>query len=179
MSKISPLVLLPLVVFAVLAGLFLGGIYRENPDALPSTLLGRDAPALDVVPLGNLVAIGPNELTNGSVTLVNFWASWCAPCRVEHPQLMRLKHDGFEILGINYKDDPQKARRFLDQLGNPFKAVGADLKGRNAIEWGVYGVPETFVVDGKGKVVSRFAGPVTEQILERRIRPAVETALTR
>ena len=179
MPRISPLVLLPLVVFAGLAGLFLGGIYREDPDALPSTFLGRDAPVLDVVPLGQVAAISPDELTNGSVTLVNFWASWCAPCRVEHPQLMRLKHDGFAILGVNYKDDPQKARRFLDELGNPFKAVGTDPKGRTAIEWGVYGVPETFVVDGKGKVVSRFAGPVTEQILERRIRPAVETALTR
>lgn len=179
MPRVSPLVLLPLLVFAGLAGLFLGGIYREDPDALPSTLLGRNAPVLDVDPLGNLVAIGPDELTNGSVTLVNFWASWCAPCRVEHPQLMRLKQDGFAILGINYKDDPEKARRFLDELGNPFKAIGADPRGRNAIEWGVYGVPETFVVDGKGKVVSRFAGPVTEQILEHRIRPAVETALTR
>ena len=179
MPRISPLVLLPLVVFAGLAGLFLGGIYREDPDALPSTLLGRSAPVLDVVPLGQMAAIDPDELTNGSVTLVNFWASWCAPCRVEHPQLMRLKRDGFAILGVNYKDDPQKAQRFLDELGDPFKAVGADPRGRTAIEWGVYGVPETFVVDGKGKVVSRFAGPVTAQILERRIRPAIETALTR
>ena len=179
MPRISPLVLLPLVVFAGLAGLFLGGIYREDPEALPSTLLGRDAPVLDVVALEGATAIEPDELTNGSVTLVNFWASWCAPCRVEHPQLMHLKHDGFAILGVNYKDDPQKARRFLDELGNPFKAVGADPRGRTAIEWGVYGVPETFVVDGKGKVVSRFAGPVTEQILERRILPAVEAALAR
>ncbi|MDE0522672.1 MAG: DsbE family thiol:disulfide interchange protein [Boseongicola sp.] len=178
MPRLSPLVLLPLVVFAGLAGLFLGGIYREDPDALPSTLLGRNAPVLDVDPLENVAAIELDELTNGSVTLVNFWASWCAPCRVEHPQLMRLKHEGIAILGVNYKDDPEKARRFLDELGNPFKAVGADPRGRNAIEWGVYGVPETFVVDGKGKVVSRFAGPVTEQILERRIRPALETATT-
>ena len=179
MPRVSPLVLLPLVAFAGLAGLFLGGIYREDPEALPSTLLGRSAPALDVVALEEVAAIGPDELTDGSVTLVNFWASWCAPCRVEHPQLMRLKHDGFAIVGVNYKDDPQKARRFLDELGNPFKAVGADPRGRTAIEWGVYGVPETFVVDGKGKVVSRFAGPVTEQVLERRIRPAVEAALAR
>ncbi len=172
-------VLLPLAAFAALAGLLLAGVYREDPEALPSTLVGRAAPALNVAPFPQVREIDPDELTNGGVALVNFWASWCAPCRVEHPQLMRLKREGFDVLGINYKDDPRKARRFLDELGNPFKAAGADPGGRTAIEWGVYGVPETFVVDGRGRVVSRFAGPVTEQVLESRILPAAEAALTR
>lgn len=176
MAKVSPLVLLPPVVFAGLAALFLTGMYREDPNALPSTFVGRDAPALDVAPLPPLPLIAEDALSDGKVKLVNFWASWCAPCRVEHPQLMRLQLEGMQILGINYKDDAPKALRFLRELGDPFAGNGADPEGRAAIEWGVYGVPETFVVDGKGRVVLRFAGPITESILENRIRPAIEAA---
>ena len=176
MAKVSPLVLLPPVIFAALAGLFLSGMYRDDPNALPSTLVGREAPALEVSPLPPLPPIKEDQLNDGEVTLVNYWASWCAPCRVEHPQLMELKDEGLTIVGVNYKDDPAKALRFLRELGDPYQAVGADPQGRAAIDWGVYGVPETFVIDRNGNVVLRFAGPVTESILENRIRPAIEAA---
>ena len=176
MAKVSPLVIAPPVIFAGLASLFLIGMFREDPNALPSTFVGRDAPPLEVAPLPPLPVIEEGTLTNGDVKLVNFWASWCAPCRVEHPQLMRLQLDGMTILGVNYKDDPEKAQRFLRELGDPFAGNGADPEGRTAIDWGVYGVPETFVVDGDGKVLLRFAGPITPSILENRIRPAIEAA---
>ena len=178
MAKIPPLVLLPPAIFAAMAGLFLGGMFRDDPDALPSTFVGREAPPLEVTSLASLPTIPDGLLSQGEVTLVNFWASWCAPCRVEHPQLMALEAEGLKIVGVNYKDDAPKAIQFLDELGDPFVAVGSDENGRAAIEWGVYGVPETFVVDGNGNVVLRFAGPVTDSILENRIRPAIETALS-
>ncbi len=108
--------------------------------------------------------------------LVNFWASWCAPCRAEHPNLDKLAGEGVTILGVNYKDDPEKALKFLGELGNPFKAVGADSQGRTGLDWGIYGVPETFVVDGSGKVVLRFAGPLTQAVIEQTIRPALSGA---
>ena len=160
-----------------MAGLFLGGMFRDDPDALPSTLIGSSAPALALAPLGESAPPTDASLRAGEVTLVNFWASWCAPCRVEHPQLMALKDEGLTIIGVNYKDDPEKALGFLEELGDPYSAIGADADGRTAIDWGVYGVPETFVVDGDGTVVLRFAGPITNSILANRIRPAIEAAL--
>ncbi len=179
MARISPLVLLPPIIFAGLTGLFLSGMYRDDPNALPSTLVGRPAPALDVIDLPPLPPITKDQAVADQVTLVNYWASWCAPCRVEHPQLMALQDEGLTILGINYKDDPAKALRFLEDLGDPYAAVGADPDGRTAIDWGVYGVPETFVIDKNGNVVLRFAGPVTKSILEKRIRPAIDAALAK
>ncbi len=108
--------------------------------------------------------------------LVNYWASWCAPCRVEHPTLEELAAEGVPIYGINYKDDPAKALAFLAELGNPYVAMGADASGRTALDWGVYGVPETFVIDGDGTVILRFAGPITGSVLEKTIRPALAAA---
>ncbi len=177
MARIKPLVLAPPLLFAALAGLFMSGMFREDPDALPSTFVGRDAPTLDTNPLPPLAPIPQDSLASGEVTLVNFWASWCAPCRLEHAQLMQLNAEGMTVLGVNYKDDPAKALQFLRELGDPYSSVGADPSGRTAIEWGVYGVPETFVVTGNGKVALRFAGPVTTEILENRIRPTIEAAL--
>ncbi len=159
-----------------MAGLFLGGMFRDDPDALPSTLIGSPAPALALSPLGEGAPPTDASLRSGEVTLVNFWASWCAPCRVEHPQIMALKDEGLTIIGVNYKDDAAKALDFLNELGDPYSAIGADTDGRTAIDWGVYGVPETFVVDGDGTVVLRFAGPITDSILKNRIRPAIEAA---
>lgn len=176
MAKVPVLALVPPVVFVGLAGLFLGGMYRDDPDALPSTLIGRAAPALELTPLGNGPPIDATSLDGKGAKIVNYWASWCAPCRVEHPQLMQLADEGMPIFGINYKDDAVKALAFLNELGDPYQALGADEKGRTALNWGVYGVPETFVIDGDGNVVLRFAGPVTESILEKRIRPALEAA---
>ncbi len=173
MSKIPVLALLPPVIFAAIAGLFFGGMFRDDPDALPSNFVGAPAPPVAVEPIPGFTPFTEALLTAPGSKIVNFWASWCAPCRVEHPQLMALKAEGLPIYGVNYKDDPIKAKRFLDELGDPFEGVGADKAGRMAIDWGVYGVPETFVIDGDGKVVLRFAGPVTETILEKRIRPAL------
>lgn len=179
MAKISPLVIAPPVIFAALAGLFFGGMFRQDPDALPSTLIGTPAPPLQTTPLGTGAPPDETVFANNDVTLVNYWASWCAPCRVEHPQLIALKDQGIPIIGVNYKDDPAKALAFLAELGDPYDAIGADEKGRTALNWGVYGVPETFVVDGDGTVILRFAGPVTDTVLSKRILPAIETALAK
>ena len=167
---------LPLLVFAGMSGLFLGGMFREDPDALPSTFIGQTAPPIALTPLGGQDPFTTEMLADGKVKLVNYWASWCAPCRVEHPQLVALAEVGVPVYGINYKDDAEKALGFLAELGDPYTGIGADRNGRVALDWGVYGVPETFVVDGDGNVVLRFAGPVTKSVLENRIRPAMESA---
>ncbi len=172
---VKPLILLPPAIFAALAGLFLGGMWRDDPDALPSTLEGRVVPPVVLTDLD-----GPaftDELLRGpGVKLVNYWASWCQPCRAEHPILMEIG-ETVPIYGINYKDDPVKALAFLDELGDPFEALGADATGRTAIDWGVYGVPETYVIDGDGVVRLRFAGPLTREVYEKRVRPVIEAAL--
>ena len=175
--KIPPLALLPPLMFVALAGLFLGGMFRDDPNALPSTLVGRPAPVVEFDTLGAKPNIDSAALLAPEVKLVNFWASWCAPCRVEHRNLAALTAEGITIYGVNYKDSESKALGFLEELGDPYKAIGVDERGRAAVEWGVYGVPETFVIDGSGNVVLRFAGPITERILETQIRPAIEGAL--
>ena len=173
--KLSPLVFLPPLVFFGLAALFLIGMQRENPDALPSTRVGAPAPVLEGGPLGANPQLTDALLAAPGVKLVNFWASWCAPCRLEHPILEALAGEGVTIYGVNYKDEPGKAQGFLDELGDPYAAIMTD-GGRTAIKWGVYGVPETFVVDGDGQVTLRFAGPITEEILAHTIRPALQAA---
>lgn len=171
---VKPLVLLPPVAFAGLALAFWMGMHNGDP-ALPSTMEGRAAPAVEVVPLADHPVVTQADLTAPGVKLVNFWASWCAPCRVEHPMLERLAAEGVQINGINYKDKPDDAAKLLAELGNPFVRIGSD-SGRMALDWGVYGVPETYVIDGKGVVVLRWAGPITEQVLQDTIRPAMEKA---
>ena len=176
MSRVSPLMIAPPVIFAGLAALFFAGMLREDPDALPFTRIGEPAPALSLAPFGEGPPLTDEALRSGEPVLVNYWASWCAPCRVEHPHLTALAAEGVPIHGINFKDDPAKAQGFLDELGNPYTLMGADPEGRTALEWGVYGVPETYVLDGAGRVVLRFAGPVTSEVLEKRIRPALSEA---
>jgi cytochrome c biogenesis protein CcmG/thiol:disulfide interchange protein DsbE len=176
MTRPPWLVLLPPALFAGLAGLFYAGMLRDDPDALPTALAGREAPAVVVEPLEGLVPFSGDVLDQPGVKLVNFWASWCAPCRAEHPNLEALAAEGIPIYGVNYKDDPEKARAFLDELGDPFVASGADRSGRMALNWGVYGVPETYVIDGQGRIVMRFAGPITERALQSEIRPAMAEA---
>lgn len=176
MAKVSPLMIAPPVIFAGLAALFFVGMQRENPDELPSALAGKPAPAVAVTPLGDKPLLEDEMLRDDGAKLVNFWASWCAPCRVEHPNLEELADEGVTIYGINYKDKPGNALRFLDELGDPYTAIGADAAGRMGLEWGVYGVPETYVIDGEGKIVLRFAGPITDKILDEQIRPALEEA---
>ena len=176
MARFSPLMAAPLV---LAGGFFLmarWGMQRQNPDELPSTLLGQPAAAVEVSALGDLPAFGQSDLADGRVKIVNFWASWCAPCRAEHPNLMRLKAEGLPIYGVNYKDKPEAATAFLQELGNPFERIGADATGRMGINWGLYGVPETFVIDGTGKVLLRFPGPLTERVLQDTIRPALAAA---
>jgi cytochrome c biogenesis protein CcmG/thiol:disulfide interchange protein DsbE len=167
---------LPPLIFAGLAAMFYLGMQREDPDALPSVQIGREAPPVALTELGGAPLFDNAALNAPGVKIVNYWASWCAPCRVEHPHLMALAAEGIPIYGINYKDDPAKAMAFLDELGNPYAAMGADSTGRTAIDWGVYGVPETYVIDGEGTVLFRLAGPVTSMTLENQLRPAIEAA---
>lgn len=178
MARISPLMVVPPLLFAGLAVLFAGGMFRDDPQGLPSAREGQVAPPVALVTLGTLEPFDTARLGDGEVKLVNYWASWCAPCRAEHPILEDLAAEGLPIYGINYKDDPQKALDFLAELGNPYRAVGADPNGRTAIDWGLYGVPETYVIDGEGKVILRFAGPLTRAMLESTIRPALARAAT-
>jgi len=176
MAKISPLMIAPPAIFAGLAALFFFGMQRENPDELPSAMTGKPAPAVQVTPLGDKTPFTDAELRSGGVKLLNYWASWCAPCRVEHPILEDLADQGITIYGVNYKDKPGNALRFLQELGDPYTAIGADENGRMALDWGVYGVPETYVIDGQGNIVLRFAGPITDRVLESQIMPAIEKA---
>ena len=176
MARISPLMILPPVIFAGIAAMFLFGMNRENPDALPSTLVGQPAPAVVVAPLADLPVFTDADLRDGRVKLVNFWASWCGPCRAEHPNLSRLQAEGVTIYGVNYKDKPEAAAGFLAELGNPYAALGADESGRMGIDWGIYGVPETFIIDGAGKVVLRFPGPITGRALDDVIRAGMKDA---
>lgn len=175
--------LIPLVVFAALAALLYGRLFSGDPSALPSALIGRPAPDLALPALEGLTRDGETvpgfsraELAAGEVTLVNVFASWCGPCREEHPTLMALQAQGLRIFGLNYKDAPENARRFLGGLGNPYQRVGVDQGGRAAIDWGVYGVPETFVVDGQGRIAFKFVGPLTEEGVRTKLLPAVEKA---
>jgi cytochrome c biogenesis protein CcmG, thiol:disulfide interchange protein DsbE len=179
-------VLIPLVLFLALAALF---FYRlrtgGDPSTLPSVLIGRPAPQTNLSPVPGLDRDGapvPGLASAdfaGTVTLVNVWASWCVPCHDEAPLLMRLAEDKrIRVVGINQKDQPENARRFLGRYGNPYAAVGIDQNGRASIEWGVYGVPENFVVGRDGKIAYKLVGPITPANIERDLKPAIEKALT-
>ena len=178
MPKLSPLAALPPLIFVGLALLFFVGMQREDPDALPSARAGQPAPPVVLTELSDKVTFDDAVLREPGVKLVNFWASWCAPCRVEHPHLKALAEEGIPIYGVNYKDTPDKALGFLEELGDPYAGIGADDSGRMALDWGLYGVPETFVIDGEGVVRLRFAGPITSRVLEETIRPAMAEAAT-
>lgn len=173
---ISPLIFLPPLLFAGLALMFWVGMNREGADALKSTREGGPAPALNLTQLGPDPAFGDEDLRAGKVILVNFWASWCVACRAEHPTLEKMAKEGILIYGVDYRDEDAKGLKFLADMGSPYRRIGADPTGRTALEWGLYGVPETFVIAGDGTVVLRFAGPITEKILESTIRPAMEKA---
>jgi cytochrome c biogenesis protein CcmG/thiol:disulfide interchange protein DsbE len=166
----------PPLIFVVLAGLFYVGMNREDPRSLPSAIAGNPAPAVVLGDLAGLPGFDDASLRAPGVKLVNYWASWCAPCRAEHPNLSKLAGEGVTIYGINYKDDPVKALGFLEELGNPYLGIGTDESGRTALDWGLYGVPETYVIDSDGIIVLRFAGPITERVLDETIRPAIATA---
>ena len=178
------IVLLPLIVFLAIAALFLYRLGAGDPSMLPSALIGRPAPNTPLPPVAGLVRDGvpvpgiTNADFKGEVSLVNVWASWCVPCHDEAPLLEALSADKrIRIVGINYKDQPDNARRFLGRYGNPFVAAGADGNGRASMEWGVYGVPETFIVGRDGAIAYKLVGPITEGNLARVIRPEIEKAL--
>lgn len=176
MAKVSPLMMAPPLLFAGIAALFLWGMGRDNPDQLPTALAGKAAPEVLVEPLGTGPVLTDADLRDGRVKLVNFWASWCAPCRVEHPALVALAAEGLPIYGVNYKDTPANAAKFLDELGNPFEKMGADATGRMGLMWGLYGVPETYLIDGEGRILLRHAGPITQRVIDGTIRPALAAA---
>ncbi len=180
----NTLMLLPLVLFLALAVLFLFRLYGGDPSHLPSALIGHPAPKTDLPPLASLTRDGKpvpglnNASFKGAVTLVNVWASWCIPCADEVPFLEKLSKDKrVKLVGINYKDPTDNARRFLNRYGNPFVAVGVDASGRESIEWGVYGVPETFLVGRDGTIAYKLIGPVNAEnlagVLEQEIAKAV------
>lgn len=183
-AKRRLLLVVPLAVFLALAALFFFRLGSGDPSRIPSALIGRPAPQTELAPIEGLLRDGKPVpgLTaqdfKGNVTLLNVWASWCVPCHDEAPLLMQLAEDKrIRIAGINYKDQPDNARRFLGRHGNPFAAIGTDGNGRAAIEWGVYGVPETFIVGRDGRVAYKLVGPITEENLEKALKPALEKAL--
>lgn len=167
--------------FLVLCGIFAGMLLQPDRDvsSIPSVLIGREAPTTPLPPVEGLLdadgtpvpGFDPAMLA-GRVTLVNVWASWCVPCRDEHPLLVDLARDSrIQIIGINYKDKTEQAVSFISRLGNPFDAVGVDSNGRAAIEWGVYGVPETYLVGPDGRIAYKHVGPLTPQVISDRILP--------
>ena len=171
--KISPLLLAPPIIFLAIASMFLWGMQREDPDALPLAILGQETPDFEMEGLAGKPTLSAAMLRDGKPKLVNYWASWCAPCRVEHPHLTRLAEEGVSIYGINYKDSPENALSFLSELGDPYLGIGVDASGRVALDWGLYGVPETYVIDGRGRIVLRHAGPVTREVADNVILPAL------
>ena len=177
-------VLLPLVAFLALAALFLFRLGAGDASRIPSALIGRPVPETSLPPLAGLERDGqpvpgirPAGF-KGEVTLVNVWASWCVPCHDEAPFLAQLAQDArIRLVGINYKDQPDNARRFLNRYGNPFVATGADSNGRASIEWGVYGVPETFLVGRDGRIAFKLVGPINADNLARVLMPEIEKAV--
>jgi len=178
------IVLAPLVVFLALVALFLIRLYSGDPSRIPSALIGHPAPQTDLPPVAGLERNGAAvpgidaASFKGAVTVVNVWASWCVPCHDEAPLLMQLAQDSrLRLIGINYKDEPDNARRFLGRYGDPFAAAGADLNGRAGIEWGVYGVPETFVVGRDARIAYKLVGPITADNINTVLKPEIEKAL--
>ena len=177
-------VLVPLLVFLALAVLFLFRLSSGDPSIIPSALIGHPAPQTNLPPIAGLDRDGApvpglDPVTfKGVVTVLNVWASWCVPCHDEAPLLMQLAQDSrLRLVGINYKDDAGNARRFLGRYGDPFAAAGADQSGRAAIEWGVYGVPETFVVGRDARIAYKLVGPITPENFDSLLKPQIEKAL--
>jgi cytochrome c biogenesis protein CcmG/thiol:disulfide interchange protein DsbE len=178
------LLLLPLIGFMALAVLFFVGLHEGDPSRLPSALIGRPAPVTDLPPLPGIAHDGKpvpgldSGTFKGEVTLLNVWASWCVPCHDEVKFLHALAKDKrIRLVSINYKDTEANARRFLNRYGNPFAATGRDESGRAAIDWGVYGVPETYLIGRDGRIAFKLVGPITAENLKGIIAPQIEKAL--
>ena len=170
--------ILPVAIFAVVAGFFVWGLDpNRDPRRVPSALVDKPAPSFDLPPIdgGTLPGLNTADLKDGRVTLVNFFASWCLPCRAEHPLFMKLAaEDRVRLVAINYRDKPEAATAWLEELGNPYERIGADRNARVGIDWGVSGVPETFVVDGDGRIRYQHIGPIHPPDLENVILPLLE-----
>ncbi|MBZ8118641.1 DsbE family thiol:disulfide interchange protein [Roseovarius sp. LXJ103] len=179
MGKVSPLMMAPPLIFAGLAALFFYGMKYGDPNALPSVFIGEPAPPVPSEPLAGRVHLTDDMLRSGEVTVVNFWASWCPPCRAEHPYLLQMQAEGIRVAGINFNDTAAQANRYLDGSEDPFIGIGYDPSGRASINWGVTAPPETFIVDGDGTVLYKFTGPLVGSDLEQRFLPELNKALGR
>lgn len=174
------LVFLPLAVFVVLASIFLMQLFSgRDVSEIPSVLIGQPAPPTNLPPLQGAGLPGVDSATfMGKVTVLNVWASWCVPCREEHPVLLELSKDSrFSLQGINYKDKMENASAFLASLGDPFAAIGVDANGRAGIDWGVYGVPETFIIGKDGKIAFKHVGPLSDYAVRTELMPEIDKAL--
>ncbi|MEY4965692.1 MAG: hypothetical protein RL274_1275 [Pseudomonadota bacterium] len=170
--------ILPVAAFALLAFFLFRSLWSPSPNVIPSALLNKPVPRLVLPPLdARSAAFTPADLASGHVSVVNVFASWCAPCRIEAPQLAILSRvPGIALYGLVQKDKPEAARAFLDEVGDPFDKIAQDADGRASIEWGVYGVPETYVVDGKGILRFKYVGEITDAVLEQQLMPAIRLA---
>ena len=183
-KSVNPLRLVPVAIFFIVAALFLFSLRAGDPSKLPSALIGKPVPVSTFPAIEEVMRDGKPvpgfthaDLAKGRVTVVNFWASWCTSCVDEHPLLEELaKAADVEIYGVAQKDDPAATRRFLGRYGNPFAALGSDATGRQSIDWGVYGMPETFVVNGEGKIAYKHVGPISRESMAKDVLPAIAAA---
>ena len=176
-KRIPPLIILPPLIFLGLAFLFILGIKRENPNNLPSVFINKFAPIITVTPLEGFNPVSLYEIKRPNIKLVNFWASWCPPCRAEHPKLLELSEQGVQIIGVNFNDKADNASSYLKESGNPFTSIAFDPSGKTAIDWGVTAPPETFILNGDGVVIFRFAGPLVGSDFKNRFEPVLKDAL--
>ena len=175
MAKVSPLMLAPPLIFAGFVALAAVGMFTGS-DELETTRVGQIAPDVTEASVTGFEGAVAADFARGEVTLVNFWASWCPPCRAEHPKLLELAEAGVPIIGINFRDRDRAAAEYLRADGNPFVAVPFDPEGRTAFDWGVTAPPETFILDGEGRVLYRFIGPLVGSDYEQRFLPEFEKA---
>jgi cytochrome c biogenesis protein CcmG, thiol:disulfide interchange protein DsbE len=177
------LTLLPLLIFGALAILFFMRLFAGDAARIPSALIGQSAPPLDLPALNGGAGLKDSDLRQGHVSVINIFASWCLPCHDEHPVLLDLAADkalaakGVRVIGVAQKDDPENIRRFLGAKGDPYSKVGVDRDGRAGIDWGVYGVPETFIVKGDGAIAFKLVGPMSAQTLASVVKPEIEKAM--
>ena len=170
-KKIILISFIPIFIFLIIASLLLFGLSKNND--LPSNLIGKNATKLPETFLTGYDAIPKDAIIEQKIKIINFWASWCAPCRAEHPNIEKLADLDIKVYGVNLKDNSSSAIRFLTKLGNPYDGIGTDKDGKTAIDWGVYGVPETFILDQFGKILYRHPGPITKKILNNKIIPMI------
>ncbi len=182
-AKLKVLLIVPFAIAAAVIVFLYGRLGAGDPSSLPSVLIGKPVPEFSLPGIANLQGEGgavpglsSADFKTGQVSVLNFWSSTCAPCIIEHPQLTELANQGIPLYSIDYKDKPEGARRFIANHGNPYRAIGADVSGMTAIDFGVTGTPETFVIDGQGRVTFRYQGPITPEVLAAKIMPEIRKA---